>query len=156
MTSWRHEASREVQDDLDGLAGAAIALAERVLSHQEGFHPFAFQLDKNGLQRLLGALDDRVLGGQADELSLLTDELRAEASSTRACVLAVDTRVVSTGQDAIRLHLEHCSGICLRLTIPYTRRPLSSPLLGEPMLAPAQREVWSQPEGADTEQGHRG
>jgi hypothetical protein len=109
MTSWRDDTPQPVQDDLDGLAGAALDAAQNLLAKNGEFYPFAVTLTADGDGRLVGA--DPSLGEHPESQAVL-DVLHAgivgERASLKGAALVSDVRV--DGTDAISVRFEHRDG----------------------------------------------
>lgn len=109
MTSWRDDTPQRVQDDLDGLAGAALGAAKNLLGKNGEFFPFGVTLAADGDQRLVAAdpgLGERP-GSQAVLDALYVGALDA-ADDLRGVAFVSD--VLVNGSDAISVRLEHRDG----------------------------------------------
>ncbi len=89
--SWRDETAQEVQDDLDGLVGAAIEAAEHFLAKNGEFFPFGVTVDDN--DELAVAAADPGLGerpASAAVLDSLYESVRGAAGRLRAAAFVAD------------------------------------------------------------------
>lgn len=144
VASWRDTASREAQEDLDGLLNATLPFAEGMLKDHGEFYPFAARVTAEGTVTMVAGFSDgadRPLS--TDVIELLYEGLAGLASQSRAVAVALDVRMPSTG-DAIRVEMEHRDGIAIALLLPHrTKRFGRAPEFGDLEAAVAAPRVWS-------------
>jgi hypothetical protein len=107
--SWRESASQRAQDDLDGLLGAALPFAEKMLDKHGEFFPYAVVLGADGQPRMVAGHPGGERPASADVLAVLVDGLRAQRDEIRA---------------AARVELEHREGHALVALQPYRKKRL--------------------------------
>jgi hypothetical protein len=121
MTSWRDVATRQSQDDLDGLLNVTLPFAQEMLAKRGEMYPFGAAVTVDGGTRLLA--DDPGLGehpaADAVRTSLL-DALRRTRDELRAIAVCSDVRLPDS--DAIRVELEHRDGQAIAVLVPYKKR----------------------------------
>lgn len=143
MASWRATASRQAQDDLDGLMGRAFPFAQQMLAAHGEFFPYAVGLGQTGEVRMFAADPG---GGEhppsTDVLRGLVDGLRSERNVLRAVALTSDVRVADS--DAIRVELEHRDGIAISLLLRYRNLNGSGGIeYGEMTAGPGEAQIWA-------------
>jgi len=123
MTSWRDSASQQSQDDLDGLLGTCLPLAQRFLNESGEFYPFGAKVTLDGETEMVMAHPGP--GGEnpasADVVEALVEALRVNESDTRAAAVVSNFR--TTESDVIRVDLEHRDGHALVVVLPYEATP---------------------------------
>ena len=143
MTSWRDSASQLAQDDLDGLLGLVLPLAEEEIGKHGEFYPFGASISVEG-DAVLTAADSGLGENPLSEsvLALLYDGARANAGSARAVAFVAD--VLAHGAGAVRVELEHSEGVSLVVLRPYARSRFKKVLTFGPMsVAEAEPRVWT-------------
>ena len=144
MTSWRDSTPEAVQDDLDGIAGAAIDAAQHLLDKNGEFHPFGVALTADGELRMLAA--DPGLGEKPDSQSVI-DALYAgvvkDRDGLRAAAVVADVRV--DGGDAIRVQFEHRDGgPAMQILVRYAKKRFRGGIeYGATSVSASQRRVWT-------------
>lgn len=116
--NWRSSTPHEVVEDVDSLTQDSVEAAAEFLSAHDSFTPFMLTIALSGDRQLrnLGTqppTPDESMIVRALTLSDDVNSLRA-----RACVMGVVAREPFAG-DAIKLKIEHRSGFCSDLLIPY-------------------------------------
>jgi hypothetical protein len=141
MRSWRADAPRAVQDDLDGLLGVVLERAEQSLRERGVLHPFAAAVGDDG--RVTLTMGDAGDGAPTTEVvELLYAGLRAQRDAYRAVAFVVDVRI--EGGDAVRVEAEHRDGgPAIGVVMPYQRSRFRKTLTtGELAAFEGQRRVW--------------
>ena len=116
--NWRSSTPPEVVEDVDSLTEDIVEAAAQFLSEHDSFTPFMLTIALNGDRQLrnLGTpppTPDEPVIVRALTLSDDVNRLRA-----RACAMDVVAREPFDG-DAIKIKIEHRSGFCSDLLIPY-------------------------------------
>ncbi|WP_456845108.1 hypothetical protein [Cellulomonas sp. P5_C6] len=145
MTSWRDTTPADVQDDLDGVVGAALDAAQDLLAKNGEFFPFVITLDNDGALAL--AAGDPGLGERPESLAVLA-HLYAGAAQERADHRAFGfvADILSDGADAVRVEVEHRDGgPALAVVAPYVRKGLIRKTVTYTGmgLEPGERRIWS-------------
>jgi hypothetical protein len=114
--------------DLEALLAAVLPRARQGLEEHGEFHPLGAAMDQSGQVALVGPS----AGATTDEPVVLLEALRAGlrdralSGDIRAAVVCFDAKVVLPGtrrkQDAVCIHLEHESGECVAVFLPYRKR----------------------------------
>lgn len=142
MSSWRHDAAPQTQDDLDELFNLALTHATRMIKEVGALTPFAAAVTiEGGAQVLAGPTDDGAEHGARNRLSLLYRAARGRAEQTRAVAFAAD--ITLEGGRAIRIEAEHRAGIALALRVPYRRGFLGGVKLGTMRMDAGPARVWT-------------
>ena len=122
MTSWRDRASAQAQDDLDGILGPALEVAQQHLAQRGEFYPYAVAVDTSGDHEMIAADLPEVRPTSARVIAALTHALTARREQLRAIAIVTDTHVPELASDAIRASLEHREGVALAVLLPYSHR----------------------------------
>ena len=137
-SSWRDSASRQCQDDLDGLLNLALSFAEQMLQKRAELYPFAAAVSTGGEARLLGGDPSRAVS--TARLPIL-DGLRHDRADFRA--VAICSHVRLPGSDAVRVELEHQEGQTVHFVVPYNKLLGRGVEYGEPRRGTPFRQVWT-------------
>lgn len=111
--------------DLDGLLNMAIHMARQSLSDDGSFSPFCAHISNEGETTLVTAEDPNAEPG-AEQLDQLRQVLRdkAQEGGIRAAVLCFAGRATPPGEegtrDVIGVQLDHISGECYELGVPFS------------------------------------
>lgn len=144
MTSWRDSATRQAQDDLDGLLDVALPFAQQMLDQHGEFFPYGVALDEAGEARMVAG--DPQLGDRpasTDVLSTLVEALRTERDSFRAVALVSDVRLGRS--DSVRVQLEHRDGHAISVFLPYKKKRRGRGVeYGRVNAGPGSTQVWSR------------
>ena len=134
--SWRDSASRQCQDDLDGLLDLALSSARQLLQKRGEFYPFGAAMSTDGKARLIGG----GLGSDASTARLpeLLDGLRCDRAHFRAVAICSHVRLPDS--DAVRVQLEHREGQTVHFVVPYSSKRLE---YGEPRRGTPFGQVWT-------------
>jgi hypothetical protein len=123
MTSWRDGATRQSQDDLDGLLNVTLPFAQQMLAKSGEFYPFGTAVTVNGETQMFAA--DPGQGehpASGDVRALLLDGMRRAREKFRAFAVCSDVRLPDS--DAIRVELEHQDGQAMAVLLPYKKKRL--------------------------------
>jgi hypothetical protein len=132
------EAPPVAHPDLDQLLNALLSFAKSQVSKHGSFLPFGATLTTDGEIRLAAAHfgDDELPDANA-LIDLLIGGFKKEvvAGAIRAAGTCVDVRVVPPGQsdktDAICAQLEHVTGQCAEVFLPYKKGLLGRTKFGD-------------------------
>ena len=117
--NWRSSTPPDVVADVDSLTEDSVEAAATFLSSEAAFTPFMLTMGLSGTREIrnLGS----PLPNPSEEAIAGALELPADMSDlrARACVLDVVAHDPFTG-DAIKVKIEHRSGFCSDLLVPYT------------------------------------
>jgi hypothetical protein len=139
-SSWRDSASRQCQDDLDGLLNLALSFAKQMLQKRAELYPFGAAMSTGGETRLLGGDPSR--DASTARRPMLLDALRHDRADFRA--VAICSHVQLPDSDAIRVELEHQEGQTVHFVVPYNNKRLSRSVeYGEPRRGTPFRQVWT-------------
>lgn len=142
MTSWRESSNPQTQDDLDGLLGEALPIAQQFLENSGEFYPYALALTAEGEMRVIAG--DPGEGDNPEStavLGTLYEGLRQEAGAHRAAAVVSDVRIPQS--DAIRVELEHSDGQAIMVLLPYrTKKFRRGVEYGEMMAGQGQAQIW--------------
>ena len=135
-SSWRDSASRQSQDDLDGLLDMVLSFARQVMQQRAELHPFGAVVSTGGEMRVLG----RDLGTDAvtAHFPVLLDKLRRDRAGFRAVAVCWHVRLADS--DAVRVQIEHHEGQAVHFVVPYSGKRLE---YGEPRRGTPFRLVWT-------------
>jgi hypothetical protein len=139
-SSWRDSASRQCQDDLDGLLNLALSFAKQMLQERADLYPFGAAMSKGGEARLLGGDPSR--DATTARLPVLLDALRHDRGDFRAVAICSHVRLPDS--DAVRVRLEHQEGQTVHFVVPYNSNRLRQSVeYGEPRRGTPFRQVWT-------------
>jgi len=143
MPSWRDAASRQCQDDLDGLLNTTLPFAQQMLEKSGEFYPFGAAMSTTGEASLLAAhssLDDHPASNEV--LASLLDGVRQYQEKYRAVAFCSDVRLPDS--DAVRVELEHLEGPAMAVLLPYKKKRLGRGVeYGELRGGIADKQVWT-------------
>lgn len=123
MTSWRDGATKQSQDDLDGLLNVTLPFAQQMLAKAGEFYPFGAAVTVSGETQQFAA--DPGQGehpASGDVRTLLLDGMRHAREKFRVIAVCFDIRLPDS--DAIRVELEHRDGQAIAILLPYKKKRL--------------------------------
>jgi hypothetical protein len=145
MTSWRDTTSEPAQAELDGLVGAALGMAQHLLSKNHEFYPFGAAVEAGNVVEFIAgrsATDGDEHPSPQAVLEGSEAVLRARRHRLRAAALVSDVR--TPDGEAVQVDLEHVEGAALRILLPYTRHRLGRVKeYGELRAEAGTRRVWA-------------
>ena len=143
MTSWRDSASRQSQDDFDGLLNVTLPFAQQMLAKGGEFYPFGAAVTATGETRLFaGDPGQGEHPASAEVLSTLLGGFRQTRADLRAVAICSDVRL--TDSDAVRVELEHRDGHAMAVLMPYKKKRFGRGVeYGELRAGAADRQVWT-------------
>jgi len=143
VTSWRDSASKQVQDDLDGLLEACLPFAQEMLDKHGEFIPYASAITSSGETKLVaGDPGEGEQPSSAAVLQVLVEGLRAERDTMRAAAVVSDVRL--SDSDAARVEVEHQEGQAIVVFLPYRKKRLRRGVeYGEITAGQGDRQVWA-------------
>lgn len=136
------------KEEVESLLNEGFPFAQQQLAEHGEFYPFAFALTTEGKAAAVGAHTGEERPDSAAVLSFLVKGLRKAArdGQYRAVALFVDVRVVGPGgdgkTDAVQAGLEHESGYCVDVFLPYEERPDGTVAYGELFASPREGSVF--------------
>jgi hypothetical protein len=143
VSSWRDSASKQAQDDLDGLVNAALPFATQQLDKHGEFFPYGVALNGSGETRMVAG--DPGHGERPESVAVLAtmvDGLRQERETLRAVALVADVRL-SDGE-AVRVELEHREGHAISVLLPYKKKRFGRGIeYGSLAAGSGQPQVWN-------------
>src|SRR5262245_60157078 len=113
--------------DLDELLNAVLPFAQQMLGKRGQFHPVGASMRTDGEVALAASLPDEEEPTAQSVIDLLVEGLRKQALARqiRAALICYDGRVIPPGNvaktDAICAQLEHESGECVAVFLPYRK-----------------------------------
>ena len=140
MPSWRDSMSTQGQADMDNMLGAALPFAQQMLAKHGEFFPYAVSMSADGKIALVAADVGSETPASQDVLAVLYEGLRSRAHELRAAAIVSDVKLGS-GEDAIRVEIEHREGGVLAVVLPYTKRGRSI-TYGDLAALGGERRVW--------------
>jgi hypothetical protein len=111
--------------DLESLMNQLVPFAQQMLAKHGEFYPYGGVLTPLGEVELVGANDGRGQPPSEELISTLLAAFRERASSGKctATALIADVRALPSSEDeetnAIRVSLEHVSGLAIDVFLPY-------------------------------------
>lgn len=135
-SSWRDSASRQSQDDLDGLLNTVLSFARQMMQQRTELHPFGAAVSTVGEVRVLGG--NPGADAATAHLPALLDKLRHDRAGYRA--VAVCSYVRLADSDAVRVQMEHHEGQTMHFVVPYSSKRVE---YGEPCRGTPFRRVWT-------------
>ena len=123
--------------DLDALLNTVLPFAQQMLAKYGEFYPIGAAVNVAGEPGLIGCMPESDHPESQQVIELLITQLRDEARKReiRASVVCFDGQATppgeSTTMDAICAHLEHETGECLAVFIPYRKEISGQVTYGE-------------------------
>ncbi len=145
VRSWRESTPEPVQEDLDGIATAALSAAREMITKHGEFFPFGMTVGNEGEVGLAAA--DPGLGERAASLAVLSglyDGAVGNRGTYRAVGFVADVR--TNGGNAVRVEAEHRDGgPPLVILMPYQRKGLVTKTVtyGQMTVSEGMRRVWT-------------
>jgi len=118
----------------------ALPFAQQMLARHGEFYPYAFSMNSEGEVRMEAAHTGSERPSSLDLLALLYRGLAAKGKELRAAAIASDVKLGS-GEDAIRLEIEHREGAVLAVVLPY-RKEHGGIKYGDLAAFPGERRIW--------------
>ncbi len=137
------------KSEVETLLNQGLPFAEQLLDEKGQFFPFAFALDSDGDPIAVGADPGDEDVQPAELLAFLEMSLRQGVTEGkyRAIALFVDVRVEVPGQvektDAVQAGLEHKTGYCVDVFLPYEKQDDDSVVYGDLFAGPRQSSVFT-------------
>jgi hypothetical protein len=113
--------SAEAQKDMDNMLGAALPFAQQMLAKHGEFYPYAVSMSSGGEIAMVAADVGTERPASLDLLAALYKGLATRAQDLRAAAIVSGVKL-SSGEDAIRVEIEHREGGALGVVIPYKKR----------------------------------
>lgn len=123
--------------DLDAVLNAVLPLAQQMLAKYGEFYPIGAAVNMEGQPGLVGCMPESEHPESEEVIELLLAELRGQAlkHEIRASAMCFDGSATPPGEaapmDAICAHLEHESGECLAVFLPYRKEISGQVTYGE-------------------------
>jgi len=140
MTSWRDSVSAEAQADMDSMLDAALPFGQQMLAKHGEFYPYAVSMSAGGEIAMVAADIGTDKPASSDLLASLYEGLASRAQELRAAAIVSDVKLGS-GEDAIRVEVEHREGASLAVVLPYVKRGRNV-MYGNLAALPGERRVW--------------
>ena len=140
MTSWRDSTSAEAQADMDNMLEAALPFAQRMIVKYGEFYPYAVSMSAGGEVAMVAADVGSQKPASLDLLASLYEGLASRAQELRATAIVSDVKLGS-GEDAIRVEIEHREGGALAVVLPYKKRGRNV-AYGDLSARAGERRVW--------------
>lgn len=140
MTSWRDSVSAEAQADMDNMLEAALPFAQQMLAKHGEFYPYALSMSAGGEVAMVAADIGTENPASSDLLASLYEGFASRAQELRAAAIVSDVKLRS-GEDAIRVEVEHREGAALAVVVPYKKRGRNL-TYGNLAALPGERRVW--------------
>lgn len=127
-TAASYPAGRGAGEDLQRLMNALMNVAEPRLKQAGGFAPFAASLDMDGAANVFTEYAGNTELPAREIVARLTETLQQSISgkAVRAVAIAADVqfgrREAGDWRNAAELHIEHESGYCVDIFVPYRVR----------------------------------
>jgi hypothetical protein len=123
VTLWSGVAPDHVHRELDELLDRTLPFAEECLERLGSLTPFARTVSSGAATRIVAGFpsgsDDT---DSAAMLRLVVDDMRRQRAALRAVALCYEVMLRRGNRDAIRVDLEHASGVAVTVIEPYTRK----------------------------------
>ena len=140
MASWRDSMSPQGQADMDEMLNAALPFAQQMLAKRGEFYPYAFSMSSGREIQMVAADTGADKPASLDLLALLYEGLASRAPELRAAAIVSDVKLGS-GEDAIRLEIEHREGAVLAVVLPY-KKQRGGVKYGDLAAIPGERRIW--------------
>jgi hypothetical protein len=132
--------SQQGQADMDEMLNAALPFAQQMLAKRGEFYPYAFSMSSGGEIQMVAADTGTEKPASLDLLALLHEGLASQASELRAAAIVSDVKLGS-GEDAIRLEIEHREGAVLAVVLPY-KKQRGGIKYGDLAAIPGEHRIW--------------
>lgn len=130
-----------IQADLDELLGQLAILAKALLIRNGEFFPFGATIGKRGKFTLVTPVPESERPTAHDVVDAVITQIRSSKDTLRACGV-VAMAETATGNDAVRIELEHAEGSSLVIALPYARGDFGAFTYGDLEARRAERRVW--------------
>ena len=134
--------------DLDELLNVVLPFAQQMVGKHGEFRPVGASLSEEGEVVLAAGLPDAAAATAENAIETMIARFREQASrgEVRATVICYDSRVAPPGQttktDAICALLEHESGECTTVFLPYRKSWFGGLKFGDLFASPADARVF--------------
>jgi hypothetical protein len=132
--------SAQGQADMDAMLNAALPFAQQMLAERGEFYPYAFSMSAGGEIRMVSAYTGTEKPASLDLLALIYEGLASRAVELRAAAIVSDVKLGS-GDDAIRLEIEHREGAVLAVVLPY-KQQRGGIKYGDLAAIPGEHRIW--------------
>ena len=137
-------ASDSAQADLDELVSAASRFAREKLHRHGDFFPFGAAIKRDGGVKLVATqtmVPEDEIPDSADLMALCRAALARKRGQLRAAAMISHS---TSAQRAIRIEVEHSSGLALVVMVPYQRRRFVHTVsLGSPVTERSSAQIWA-------------
>ena len=143
-----------LRDDVAAVADPLFDLSKTLLQKHGNFLPHGLVLRDEGKDTMVGAVENNGTGTSTSTqiLPLVHAGLRQQAQKGGVRAIGVAENVTATREGdpptaAVKVLLEHRTGLCVALYFPFRKRFLFGYEFGKPFTVPAQPEVkpWGAP-----------
>lgn len=144
MTSWRDTASTLVQADFDNLLNPALGFAQQQLDKHGEFFPYVVVVRTDNEAELVAARPDAADDGpKARDVVAACRITVAERRDQLRAVAVVANVQLPSGEDAIRVELEHSEGPALTLLLTYSHKRFGRGITyGQMQAGKGARHIW--------------
>ena len=132
--------SPEGSADMDSMLEAALPFAQQMLAKHGEFYPYALSMSATGAIAMVAADVGTDKPNALELLPVLYEGLASRAEALRAAAVVSDVKLAS-GEDAIRVEIEHREGVGLAVVLPYTKRGRNI-TYGDLAGSSGERRVW--------------
>jgi hypothetical protein len=135
---------------LENLMQRIVPIAERILEKEGTFVPYGAALSKEEEVELAGGDPDREYRSSGEVIEAVLEQLRAFAADGRhvAVAMVLDVRVTPPQNeeetDAIRVFLEHETGLNIEAFIPYVKKDGAAVEYGEMFAFPGKARIFTK------------
>jgi len=125
---------------MDAMLEAALPFAQQMLAKRGEFYPYAVSMSAGGEVAMVAADVGTEKPASGDLLASLYGGLASRARELRAAAIVSDVKLGS-GEDAIRVEIEHRDGGALAVVLPYKKRGRNV-TYGDLAALAGERRIW--------------
>jgi hypothetical protein len=131
-------------DDMQALVDLLLPTAQGLVDENGAFAPFGGVVTASGDSQVVMPVSDAEVDMEAARDGLYSELRRwAGEGRIRAAAVCLDVALREPVEtDAICVHVEHADAEGLRVIAPYAQEGAQPAVFGEPLLDPAEREIF--------------